>query len=97
MPPKANVNANRCDMRGSALLKTFGADDVIMLSFTDRVNSFKGWPFSDEDECTPPKMAAAGFYACGGIKEPDLARCVVCRKELDGWEPFDDPWSAFFI
>ena len=33
-------------MRGSALLKTFGADDVIMLSFTDRVNSFKGWPFS---------------------------------------------------
>ena len=30
--------------------------------------------YLDEDECTPAKMAAAGFYACGGTQEPDLAR-----------------------
>merc|ERR1712029_910019 len=32
-------------------------------------------------------------YACGGENEPDLARCYFCRKELDGWDPEDDPWA----
>ena len=26
-----------------------------------------------------------------------LSRCVVCRKELDGWEPSDDPWSVYLV
>ena len=73
------------------------------------------------------RMAEAGFYACGGDNEPDLARCYFCRccqyslawaslakdlstswaiflvlahieglflrKELDGWDPEDDPWA----
>ena len=26
-----------------------------------------------------PRMAEAGFYACGGDNEPDLARCYFCR------------------
>merc|ERR1719228_2106034 len=38
-------------------------------------------------------MAEAGFYACGADNEPDLVRCYFCRKELDGWEPEDDPWK----
>ena len=25
------------------------------------------------------RMAEAGFYACGGENEPDLARCYFCR------------------
>ena len=36
-------------------------------------------------------MADAGFYFIGTDKEPDLVRCYWCRKELDGWEPTDDP------
>jgi len=74
-------------------LKKLGADDGIMVLNSVRMKSFKHWPFSEEDKCTPQKMADAGFYACGGSKEPDLARCYVCRKELDGWESTDDPWE----
>ena len=39
-------------------------------------------------------MADAGFYVAenGGV-EGDLARCYYCRRELDGWEPEDDPWT----
>jgi len=36
-------------------------------------------------------MAEAGFYHVGTEKEPDLVRCYWCRRELDGWEPTDDP------
>jgi Inhibitor of Apoptosis domain len=38
------------------------------------------------------QMAAAGFFHCPTDQEPDLVRCFVCHKELDGWEPTDDPW-----
>lgn len=37
------------------------------------------------------QMADAGFYHCGNDKEPDYVQCFVCQKELDGWEPNDDP------
>lgn len=37
-------------------------------------------------------MAEAGFYFIGSKSEPDLARCYVCFKELDGWEDNDNPW-----
>jgi len=67
--------------------------DIDMMLCSNRVNTFQNWPFSEEDKCTPERMAAAGFYGCGGSKEPDLARCFVCRKEMDGWEPSDDPWE----
>ena len=38
------------------------------------------------------QMAQAGFYHCPTDNEPDVAICFVCQKELDGWEPEDDPW-----
>ena len=38
------------------------------------------------------QMAVAGFYHCPTKYEPDLAKCYVCLKELDGWEPTDNPW-----
>ena len=38
------------------------------------------------------QMAEAGFYHTPTDCEPDLVRCFVCGKELDGWEPTDDPW-----
>lgn len=36
-------------------------------------------------------MAEAGFYHCPAQNDPDLVRCYVCYKELDGWEPTDSP------
>lgn len=57
----------------------------------DRLKSFKRWPFK-KGSCNPAKMAEAGFYFIGSKDEPDLARCYVCCKELDGWEGDDDPW-----
>ncbi|KAJ1527985.1 hypothetical protein ONE63_007913 [Megalurothrips usitatus] len=57
----------------------------------ERLKSFKHWPFK-QGPCSPDKMAEAGFYAIGKKSEPDLAKCYVCFKELDGWERDDDPW-----
>ena len=37
-------------------------------------------------------MAQAGFYSSGTDAAPDSARCYVCFKELEGWEPHDNPW-----
>ena len=37
-------------------------------------------------------MAEAGFYHTPSENEPDLVTCYVCCKEMDGWEPTDDPW-----
>lgn len=71
------------------------ANDSAMLVLANRLATFSLWPFNEEEGagCTPAKMAEAGFYACGDSNAPDLARCYFCRKELDGWEPEDDPWS----
>ena len=68
-------------------------NDSVMLSNSARLATFKMWPFTEDCSCTPERMAAAGFYCCGGENEPDLVRCYFCRKELDGWEPEDDPWA----
>ena len=38
------------------------------------------------------QMAAAGFYHDPSNLSPDSVRCFVCQKELEGWEPEDDPW-----
>ncbi|KAJ8682770.1 hypothetical protein QAD02_018562 [Eretmocerus hayati] len=58
-----------------------------------RLQTFEHWPFSSDVQCNPDSMAAAGFYAIGGKDEPDLAECFMCGKQLDGWEPDDDPWQ----
>ena len=45
---------------------------------------FQYWPYTATEgaACTAEKMAEAGFYCCGGQREPDLVRCYFCRKEL---------------
>jgi len=68
-------------------------NDSKMLNTSSRLATFSNWPFTEECVCTPERMATAGFYCCGGENEPDLVRCYFCRKELDGWEPEDDPWK----
>lgn len=58
-----------------------------------RLESFENWPFqSGDNECNPERMAAAGFYCVGSKEEPDLVECFICSKQLDGWDPDDDPW-----
>jgi len=38
-------------------------------------------------------MAEAGFFHAPSDRDPDIARCFVCFKELEGWEPEDNPWA----
>ncbi|XP_072044508.1 baculoviral IAP repeat-containing protein 5-like [Amphiura filiformis] len=65
--------------------------DYSMNLKSNRLASFQDWPFDANCNCTPEKMAEAGFYHCPTEQEPDLVRCYMCYKELDGWEPHDEP------
>ncbi|KAH9372373.1 hypothetical protein HPB48_021709 [Haemaphysalis longicornis] len=65
--------------------------DLAMDLQENRLASFAQWPLTGNCKCTPEKMAEAGFYHCPSENEPDLARCYVCFKEMDGWAPDDDP------
>ncbi|XP_054581545.1 baculoviral IAP repeat-containing protein 5-like [Eptesicus fuscus] len=56
-----------------------------------RLATFGRWPFREGCACTPERMAAAGFVHCPTENEPDLVECFFCFKELEGWEPDDDP------
>ncbi|XP_014482777.1 PREDICTED: baculoviral IAP repeat-containing protein 5 [Dinoponera quadriceps] len=58
-----------------------------------RIKTFNSWPFKISNKCNLECMAAAGFYAIGNNDEPDLVECFICGKQLDGWEPDDDPWD----
>lgn len=57
----------------------------------NRLESFSDWPFQENCSCTPKRLAEAGFYHIPSESEPDAVRCFMCLKELDGWEPMDDP------
>ena len=57
-----------------------------------RRTTYGSWPFNESDKCSAERMAAAGFYVIGDSNEPDLVECFICSKQLDGWEPDDDPW-----
>ncbi|XP_036283302.1 baculoviral IAP repeat-containing protein 5-like [Pipistrellus kuhlii] len=56
-----------------------------------RLATFRHWPFQEGCACTPERMAAAGFIHCPTENEPNLIECFFCFKELEGWEPEDDP------
>lgn len=67
--------------------------DLDMDLMENRLASFAQWPLTGNCKCTPERMAEAGLYHCPTEKEPDLVRCYVCFKELDSWEPDDDPFE----
>ncbi|NP_001012318.1 baculoviral IAP repeat-containing protein 5 isoform 1 [Gallus gallus] len=56
-----------------------------------RAATFRNWPFTEGCACTPERMAAAGFVHCPSENSPDVVQCFFCLKELEGWEPDDDP------
>ncbi|XP_037101733.1 baculoviral IAP repeat-containing protein 5b [Syngnathus acus] len=66
---------------------------AVMYSFESREESFANWPFREDCNCTPEKMAKAGFVHCPGDNEPDVVCCFFCLIELEGWEPDDEPWN----
>uniref|UniRef100_A0A8C3S3T9 BIRC5 n=1 Tax=Chelydra serpentina TaxID=8475 RepID=A0A8C3S3T9_CHESE len=49
------------------------------------------WLFTEGCASTPEQMAAAGFIHCPSENGPDVVQCFCCFKELEGWEPDDDP------
>ncbi|CAH0750657.1 unnamed protein product [Diatraea saccharalis] len=60
----------------------------------ERIKTFKMWPYNEKNQCNIRNMAEAGFYSVAtGNEDADAAKCFLCGKELDGWEPSDDPWA----
>ncbi|KAM8919572.1 baculoviral IAP repeat-containing protein 5.2-A-like [Pelodytes ibericus] len=57
----------------------------------NRVQTYSDWPFTEGCACTPERMAEAGFLHCPSENSPDVAMCFFCLKELEAWEPEDDP------
>ncbi|XP_017778508.1 PREDICTED: baculoviral IAP repeat-containing protein 5 [Nicrophorus vespilloides] len=62
----------------------------------ERLKTFKKWIFKDDEVCNAAKMAEAGFYFIGQKDEPDVVKCFLCNKTLDGWEAQDDPWDEHY-
>nr|XP_033791459.1 baculoviral IAP repeat-containing protein 5.1-like isoform X1 [Geotrypetes seraphini] len=63
-----------------------------MYDYENRLKTFTDWPFTEGCQCTPENMAQAGFIHCPTENGPDVAQCFFCLRELEGWEPDDDPW-----
>ncbi|XP_015253638.1 baculoviral IAP repeat-containing protein 5a [Cyprinodon tularosa] len=72
-------------------MEIFNKMNFKMYFFENRLKTFEGWPFDKDCACTPENMARAGFIHTPGENSPDTAMCFFCLKELEGWEPEDDP------
>ncbi|KAI4873190.1 hypothetical protein NFI96_019312 [Prochilodus magdalenae] len=72
-------------------MELFNDDQTKMYFYENRLLTFVGWPFEEGCCCTPENMAKAGFIHTPSGNSPDIAQCFYCLKELEGWEPEDDP------
>ncbi|XP_077595702.1 baculoviral IAP repeat-containing protein 5a [Stigmatopora nigra] len=72
-------------------MEMFNNDVFKMFFYENRLKTFEGWPFDEDCACTPQNMAKAGFIHAPSDNSPDVAICFSCHKELEGWEPDDDP------
>ncbi|KAL3051227.1 hypothetical protein OYC64_001489 [Pagothenia borchgrevinki] len=72
-------------------MELLSKDSIKMYSYENRLKTFEGWPFEENCSCTPDNMAKAGFIHTPSDNCPDIAMCFFCLKELEGWEPDDDP------
>ncbi|TPP66808.1 Baculoviral IAP repeat-containing protein 5 [Fasciola gigantica] len=61
-----------------------------LASYEKRLETFKNWPYGGRNKCSPEKLAQSGFFHPMKTGS-DVAQCFVCFKELEGWEPDDDP------
>ncbi|CAG5122396.1 unnamed protein product [Candidula unifasciata] len=69
----------------------FKEKESLLLIESERLKTFGEWPNELSWACTPQKLAHAGFYFSPGPESLDNVCCLFCQKELDGWEPDDDP------
>ncbi|CAL8103637.1 unnamed protein product [Calicophoron daubneyi] len=58
--------------------------------YSNRLDTFTFWPYDKKSKCSPEALAKNGFFHPKNGPD-DLAQCFVCFKELEGWEPDDDP------
>ncbi|XP_013879499.1 baculoviral IAP repeat-containing protein 5a [Austrofundulus limnaeus] len=72
-------------------MNTFDEADLKMYFYENRLKTYEGWPFNEDCTCTPENMARVGFIHTPSENSPDIAMCFFCLKELEGWEPEDDP------
>ncbi|XP_010904340.1 baculoviral IAP repeat-containing protein 5a [Esox lucius] len=72
-------------------MDAFGEEHTKMYIYENRLKTYVGWPFEEGCVCTPENMAKAGFIHTPTENSPDIAMCFFCLKELEGWEPEDDP------
>ncbi|XP_069011440.1 baculoviral IAP repeat-containing protein 5a [Embiotoca jacksoni] len=70
---------------------TSNEKDLKIYIYENRLKTFDSWPFDEDCKCTPENMAKAGFIHTPSDNSPDTAMCFFCLKELEGWEPDDDP------
>ncbi|XP_026856156.2 baculoviral IAP repeat-containing protein 5.2-B-like isoform X5 [Electrophorus electricus] len=72
-------------------------DNLKMFFYKNRLATYSGWPFHEDCACTSENMAKAGFIHVPTENSPDVAQCFFCYKELEGWEPQDDPVKPWKI
>ncbi|CAH8863877.1 unnamed protein product [Trichobilharzia szidati] len=64
-------------------------DTYRLSSYAYRLDTFNNWIYDGRSKCTAEKLARSGFYRPRA--DLNAAQCFVCLKELEGWEPDDDP------
>uniref|UniRef100_A0A8C0GPF1 Baculoviral IAP repeat containing 5 n=1 Tax=Chelonoidis abingdonii TaxID=106734 RepID=A0A8C0GPF1_CHEAB len=74
----------KCPRAATAARRAPACEWQLYLSET-RLATYRSWPFTEG--C----MAEAGFIHCPSENGPDVVQCFFCFKELEGWEPEDDP------
>ncbi|CAH8621915.1 unnamed protein product [Schistosoma rodhaini] len=65
-------------------------DRFRLSNYSYRLSTLSNWPYDGNSLCTAEKMAKSGFYR-PNPSNPTTTQCFVCMKELEGWEPDDDP------
>ncbi|KAL7850743.1 hypothetical protein SRHO_G00200920 [Serrasalmus rhombeus] len=72
-------------------MELMNEDHLKMYLCSNRLATYSGWPFDEGCACTAETMAQAGFIHTPTDNSPDVVQCFFCYKELEGWEPEDDP------
>lgn len=63
---------------------------------SSKQTSSSKWPHPASFKATPDSLAEAGFYYDPDSDHPDNVTCFMCKKNLGGWEPDDDPFAIHY-